>query len=262
MAGTVGFTWSYTGSGISASGAFLAGTTATPGQYAITAIGGQRNGSTITALDATFGSPDQLLFYPATDLGLPLSPTQLDVNGFSFDIGAAAYNIFTSAARTTVVESNGGPAIVFNAVPASVVPFAWNYTGAGISADGTFVTVALPTPGEYEIMSITGERNGSPITAFDTTFGTPDELLYYPATDLGLPLSPTQLDVNGFSFDIGAAAYNIFTSAARTTVVESNGGPAIVFDAFPVPEPSCQLLLGILFAGAAVIRARKVRASR
>lgn len=142
---------------------------------------------------------------------------------------------------------------------ADVIDFNWSYTGEGISAGGTFATTTTGTAGVYQITGITGQRNGLSITALDTTLGSPDELLYYPATDTGTALSPTFLDNNGFSYDIGADAYNIFTSIGRPSVVENDGGPAIVFTASPasVPEPLTVSIFGAGLLGAVALRRRK-----
>ncbi len=126
--------------------------------------------------------------------------------------------------------------------------FDFSYTGSGTTASGVLTTSA-PTNGMYTITGISGMRNGLNITGLDLTFGSPDELLYYPATDTGTALIPTYLDNDGFSYDVGSAKYNIFTSGTRPTVVENDGGPSIQFSITPgntavTPEPSSLALLG------------------
>ena len=48
--------------------------------------------------------------------------------------------------------------------------WSWNYSGAGITASGTFTTADSPdAQGGYLITAITGARNGQSITALQTT---------------------------------------------------------------------------------------------
>ena len=70
FAGTVYFNFTYTGSGVSASGT-LTTTLVVPGEYLITGVTGQRNGVPITSL-----------LYPTT--GIPGSPVYIS-NGSSID---------------------------------------------------------------------------------------------------------------------------------------------------------------------------------
>lgn len=108
------FYFSYTGQSINASGTLVGDQTAAAGVYQITEIQGQRNGATITGLNATFGDPDQLLYFPAANTGDALSPTYLDNQGISFDVDSLSFNIFTSHNRPTVVENEGGPGILLS----------------------------------------------------------------------------------------------------------------------------------------------------
>src|SRR3954452_2102361 len=57
------------------------------------------------------------------------------------------------------------------AVPAHASTlWSWNYSGAGITASGTFTTLDSPNPqGGYLITAITGARNGQTITALQPT---------------------------------------------------------------------------------------------
>jgi len=82
-----------------------------------------------------------------------------------------------------------GLAAVLLLVPtahAGAVYFEFTYTGPGVSASGILTTTPV-VPGEYLITGVSGQRNGSPITAF-----------LYPTTSM--PGSPVHIS-NGSSVD-------------------------------------------------------------
>jgi hypothetical protein len=79
------FSFSYTGSGVTASGMF----TTNPlsgGSYLITAITGNRNGQSMTLLPLNFFDGNDNRLFPG-------SPT-LDFSGFSFTAGGVNYNVY------------------------------------------------------------------------------------------------------------------------------------------------------------------------
>lgn len=87
--------------------------------------------------------------------------------------------------------------------------WSWNYSGAGITASGTFTTVDTPdAQGGYRITAITGTRNGQTITALQPT-GTwiPGNQPY--AVDNRVFASPgPQLTKAGFGFALADGTYS------------------------------------------------------
>src|SRR5262249_58798000 len=64
-------------------------------------------------------------------------------------------------------------ALAAAATPATALNWNWTYSGAGITAGGTFTTVDTPdASGFYLITAIAGARNGSGILSLQPT-GTP-----------------------------------------------------------------------------------------
>jgi hypothetical protein len=92
--------FSYSGGGYFASGEFITGSGAS--SYTVIGVSGAANGSTITGL-STYGSADQLLFYPKTD-------SYVDYYGISFETASGvAYNIFYSNSENWVSPTNAVP---------------------------------------------------------------------------------------------------------------------------------------------------------
>lgn len=99
-ADTVTFGFSFTGPVDSGSGLFTTSTTATPGEFLITAISGTTVGLNITSLlpPGSFGGNDNLLFFPGTPF---------DVQGVSYQLsGGANVNLFSFNGMTLL---NSGP---------------------------------------------------------------------------------------------------------------------------------------------------------
>ena len=106
------FSFSYTGTDITASGVFTGDLTGQAGVYDITGITGTRNGVAISGLDNDDPFADQLLYFPATaTFGTLLNPSFVDNDGIAFFVDGVDYDIFASATRPTVVENDLGPAI-------------------------------------------------------------------------------------------------------------------------------------------------------
>jgi hypothetical protein len=101
------FSFSYTGSGVTASGTFTTNSLS-GGSYLITAITGTRNGQSMTLLaPLAFDGNDNLLF--------PTSPL-LDFNGFSFAAGGVNYNVyfnsFACCGGTTTYYETSTPGVL------------------------------------------------------------------------------------------------------------------------------------------------------
>ncbi len=143
----------------------------------------------------------------------------------------------------------------------------WSYTGAGIAASGTFTTTDTANgSGYYQIVGITGSRDGDAITGLQPT-GTPIPGNEPYAVDNLISLSGPQLTVNGFGFAtatgdfanpfyadyLPSPGYLEFFSAPPFTPVigpEDSELP-VIFTAMlatGVPEPNT---LALLFAGLA-----------
>jgi hypothetical protein len=83
------FNWTYTGSGVDASGTFTASPNA-DGTFQITGISGERNGELITGL-STFGFADNM-FYPEFPY--------FDYAGLSFIAGGIEFNLYGAMQHT------------------------------------------------------------------------------------------------------------------------------------------------------------------
>jgi hypothetical protein len=151
----------------------------------------------------------------------------------------------------------------------------WSYTGAGIAASGTFTTTdAANGLGYYQIVGITGSRNGETITGLQPT-GTPIPGNEPYAVDNLIGLSTPQLTVNGFGFSTAAGDFanpfyanflsspgylEFFSAPPLTPVIgpEDSELPVIFAAALTttgVPEPDAAGLLlvgltGLVAAGA------------
>lgn len=117
------FLFSYSGSGIVASGTLTGALTQSPGVYEISAITGTRNGAIITELDTKADYADQLLYYPATNTGTALNPSPLDISGIAYLVGQNSYNIYSSGAQPALVENDeSSPLTAFSVTQVAVTP--------------------------------------------------------------------------------------------------------------------------------------------
>jgi hypothetical protein len=155
--------------------------------------------------------------------------------------------------------------------PAAQAALTWNwqYSGAGISATGTFTTDDAPDAnGFYRITGIAGSRNGAAIAGLQQT-GTavPGNEPY--AVDNLVSTAAPQLTEHGFGFSLANDYFaNPFQSASGSyeylsvPPYASGAGPEtqVSFTAGIVPEPGSLPLMiaslaGLLLAGA--IRRRR-----
>jgi hypothetical protein len=103
------------------------------------------------------------------------------------------------SATTLVVASE----LIFGTIQsaaAATLNWDWNYTGAGIAANGTFITDDTPNGlGYYLITGITGTRNGVTITGLQPA-GTPIPGNEPFAVDNLISLNSQQLTGDGFGY--------------------------------------------------------------
>ncbi|WP_335182020.1 hypothetical protein [Nostoc sp.] len=132
--------------------------------------------------------------------------------------------------------------------PVSAAIFNFSYSGTSVLDPNDIVTVAgkLTTnpydsaTNSYEIVDISGTRNGNPIESLLSpgSFLDNDNLL--------LAETPT-LDEFGFAYTVAGASYNVFYTYDYLEIGEQGyytGYPLTSFSITPVPESS--LMLGIL----------------
>jgi len=100
--------------------------------------------------------------------------------------------------------------IAASAVPAHASTlWSWNYSGAGITASGTFTTLDSPNAqGGYLITAITGARNGHAITALQPTGTWIPGNEPYAVDNLVFAGSEPQLTKAGFGFALADGTYS------------------------------------------------------
>jgi len=164
--------------------------------------------------------------------------------------------------------------IALTSTPGPVIALTWNwtYSGAGITAAGTFTTADTPdSSGFYLITGIAGVRNGATILGLQPA-GTPIPGNEPFAVDNLVRIESPQLTVHGFGYVIAGGsfanpffadflqppAYLEFFSAQPTSTELP-----ILFSATPAPVPHTAtwiLLLGGLGMLAPAARRRHLRA--
>lgn len=121
----------------------------------------------------------------------------------------------------------------------------WNYSGTGISAGGFLLTTDAPdASGYYQILSITGSRNGIPIVNLYPTGQAIPGNEPYKLDNLIRVDGPGQISVHGFGFSLTSGAYvnpyfADFLSPPAYSEVFTQGSTfselPITFSANPVP---------------------------
>ncbi|HIK07170.1 MAG TPA: PEP-CTERM sorting domain-containing protein [Trichormus sp. M33_DOE_039] len=107
---------------------------------------------------------------------------------------------------TTLAATSGLTFGTINA--ASALTWKWNYSGAGITASGTFITNNTADDlGFYQILGITGTRNGETITGLQPT-GTPIPGNEPFEVDNLISLNPQQLTGDGFGYSTSGGNYS------------------------------------------------------
>ncbi|MBE9106748.1 hypothetical protein IQ229_17975 [Nostoc cf. edaphicum LEGE 07299] len=139
--------------------------------------------------------------------------------------------------------------------PVSAAIFNFSYSGTSVLDPNDIVTVAgkLTTnpydsaTNSYEIVDITGTRNGNPIESLLSPG------LFLDNENLLLAETPA-LDEFGFAYTVGGALYNVFYTYDYLEIGEQGyytGYPLTSFSITPIPESS--LILGILSITALVV---------
>lgn len=107
----------------------------------------------------------------------------------------------------TAIAATSG--LVFGTMKsASALNWNWNYSGTGIAANGTFTTNDTPNDlGFYQILGITGTRNGETITGLQPT-GTPIPGNEPFNVDNLISLNTQQLTNDGFGYSTSGGNYS------------------------------------------------------
>jgi len=108
---------------------------------------------------------------------------------------------------TTALAATSG--LMFGTVQAaSALTWRWNYSGTGIEARGTFITNETPDEsGFYQILDISGIRNGETITGLQPT-GTPIPGNEPFIVDNLISLNSQQLTGDGFGYSTSGGNYS------------------------------------------------------
>ncbi len=259
-----GLVWSYSynGAGVSGSGYLMTTSTLSGGAYAITGISGMLGASPVEFLlpAGTYAASgggallsDNLL-YPGT-------PT-LDLGGFTVQSGSDLYNVYFTGgsyyqlagadcnATTCGQPGHLGTSIAFTASLVPSIDWAFSYFGAGVNASGVLTTLATPAGGAYQIVGLTGTRNGQAMNALFPA-GT------YAASGGGALISDDllfganpYLTTGGFTFHADGDRYNVYNLNSQyydLAGVDCGGatcgepghlGTPITFSLAEVPEPA------------------------
>jgi hypothetical protein len=176
----------------------------------------------------------------------------------------------SALALAMVIAAASGPAW------AGVLYYTFSFSGGGFSGSGTLTTSSTPDPsaplaGAYDILSISGEVNGSPITGIDGGVGpvetSSDGYFYYdndfyPAGSASA--SGGFFDDDGLLLDTAGTNYNLFYDGTEYWYWADQGATTAVvsFNAVDppppaVPEPPSAWLFAGMLATLAAYRLRR-----
>jgi len=267
------WSYSYSGAGVSGSG-YLATTGAlSGGAYTITGISGTLGTAPVESLLApgTYtASGGGLLF--SDNLLYPGTPA-LGLGGFTVQAGSDLYNIYNTGgsyyqlagadcgAANCGQPGHLGTSIVFSASLVPSIDWTFVYSGAGVNASGTITTLATPVGGGYQIVGLSGTRNGQNMNALFPAG-------VYSASGGGLLLSDDllfasepHLTIGGFTFHAGDDRYNVYDDGGQyydLAGIDCGGstcgqpghlGTPISFAVNQVPEPGTLALAGMALFG-------------
>lgn len=266
--------YSYSGSGVSGNGYMT--TTGTPigGAYTITGVSGTRDAQPVESLLAPgtyLASGGGVLI---SDNLLYTGSPYLGYGGFTVASGSDLYNVYNvggqyyDLAGADCGSSNcGQPGHMGTTVSFSVnsLPeFLWqfSYSGAGVSGSGYLTTLTTPVGGAYQIVGLSGLRNGDLMNALlpaGTYLAGGGGVLI--SDNLLFPVDPF-LAYGGFTFHAGSDRYNVYFDGSQYYELAGadcgasncgqpgHMGTPISFTVSRVPEPGTVALLGV---GLAVI---------
>jgi hypothetical protein len=164
--------------------------------------------------------------------------------------------------RRTLASGLFWAAALLSAPASASLLWHWQYTGVAIEARGQFTTTdSANSNGYYEIIGITGTRNGQAITRFIPTGESIPGNEPYASDNLLRPGLNSQITKYGFGFSTADGRYanpywadwrdpesyvEVLTEAPYTFIDEV----AVSFSAELIPEPST---IGLLLGGLAML---------
>jgi hypothetical protein len=267
--GALLWSYSYSGAGVTGGGYLTTSNTQSGGAYSITGISGNRGALPVEFL-LSAGT------YPASGGGVLISDNllypgspMLGLGGFTVQAGTDLYNVYNTGgiyydlagadcgAATCGQPGHLGTSITFTATLVPSLEWQFAYSGTGVSASGELFALATPVSGHYQIVGLSGLRNGAAMNALFPA-GT------YSASGGGILISdnflfPSNpfLDTGGFTFHAGSDRYNVYNTGGiyydlagadcggATCGQPGHLGTPVSFSISQVPEPGSLALMGV-----------------